>query len=390
MKPTRLENLRQGQSEGKPEIAATIEIEGERHEVWFRASQGPLASGPEPFLAATLVPAMRAGGPLEIPTAVSPKLLDSTDKIQEIFHCWYPDYKKIPIDAPGKPGGAPPDGRGVGCFFSGGVDSYYSVLRHQEEITTLILVHGFDIELENVALRQRVTAMIREAAERLGKHLIEIETNLRDFCDAYANWPTHQFGAALAAVAMMLAPQLRKVYFPASLSYRDLTPCGSHPLIDPLWSTEEMEVILDGLAVTRLQKVARVASSEVAMKSLRVCWENPEGAYNCCKCEKCLRTMIELQIHDALHKCTAFDHPLDLRRIARIDVTDKYHKIFVEESLGAVEQTGKHPQLAKALRDALDRKYYRGLWRVGRWVVTKSKFLRSLYRWWRVSVLRQH
>src|SRR5438552_816058 len=43
---------------GRAVVAAEIAIGRLRHEVWFRASQGPLAAGVEPFLVASLFPAM--------------------------------------------------------------------------------------------------------------------------------------------------------------------------------------------------------------------------------------------------------------------------------------------------------------------------------------------
>jgi len=260
------------------------------------------------------------------------------------------------------------------------VDSYFTILKRLEEITTLILVHGFDVPLDQVELREKIAQRIRQAAAELGKPLIEVETNLRAMSDPYACWPTHEFGAALASVAQLLAPQFHRVYIPASLSYRDLGPCGSHPLIDPLWSTEEVEVVLDGAESHRLLKVEKIAANETVLKSLRVCWENPAGEYNCGRCEKCLRTMIELRLHGALERCTAFDNPLDMRWVARMDVQNVYHRIFVVENLKAAREAGKDSELIRALQDALDEKYYRGFWKAGKWVMVKVPALRRIYR----------
>ena len=47
-----------------------------------------------------------------------------------------------------------PQGKRVGCFFSGGGDSFYSFLKHRTEITDLIFIHGFDISLANLELRK--------------------------------------------------------------------------------------------------------------------------------------------------------------------------------------------------------------------------------------------
>ena len=36
---------------------------------------------------------------------------------------------------------------GVACFFSGGLDSFHTHLKHREEVTHIIFVYGFDIAL---------------------------------------------------------------------------------------------------------------------------------------------------------------------------------------------------------------------------------------------------
>src|SRR5207237_184203 len=179
---------------------------------------------------------------------------------------------------------------------SGGLDSFYTLLKHREEITHLILVHGFDMELRAVRRREQVANVLKRAAADLGKPLIEVETNLRAFADRYVGWSEHYFGSALASVALLLSGVLGKVYVGASFTEEVSVPMpwGSHPHLDPLWSTEATKIVFDGMECGRPAKAARIADSEVALHSLRVCWESPDGTYNCGRCEKCLRTMVNL------------------------------------------------------------------------------------------------
>jgi hypothetical protein len=229
------------------------------------------------------------------------------------------------------------------------------VLQHQEEITHLVLVHGFDMELRAVRHRERVARALRRAAAELGKPLIEVETNLRAFADRHARWSSEYFGSALCSVALLLSEVLGKVYIAASfteaLSVR--TPSGSHPHLDPLWSTEATEIVFDGMERDRLQKAARIAESEVALRSLRVCWQNRGRTYNCGSCEKCLRTMVNLRIAGALDRCSTFERPLDLRGVARIVCRDQYERLLVEENLLACQRAGSDPELERALRESL-------------------------------------
>ena len=76
----------------------------------------------------------------------------------------------------------------VACFFSAGVDSFYTLLKHSDEVTTLLLVHGFDIGLENEAMSAKVSATVRRIAARLNKKVIEIHTNVRAFSASRLRW----------------------------------------------------------------------------------------------------------------------------------------------------------------------------------------------------------
>lgn len=333
------------------EARATVEAGSERFELVYRVSQGPVSETSSPFVAASLLPAMRIGKPLSIEGTVSPRLLASIPAVESLMTDWFPRVDSIGVDArpaPERKGG------GVACFFSGGVDSFYSVLSHLDEITALVFVHGFDIQPHEVELRARVSESLRKAALRLGKPLIEVETNLRAFADRYALWSEEYCGSALASVALLLSPQFGRFYVPASFSPNYTAPWGSHKDLDPMWSTEATEVIHDGVA-SRVDKARLIARSDVALESLRVCWENRAGRYNCGRCEKCIRTMVNLQVVGALDRCTTFSNRLDLTAVARVPIPDECARVFIEENLEAAREAGQN-ELARAIASSLVRK----------------------------------
>ncbi len=354
MPPVMVSGPKHCTKDGKSAVSAWISIGANSCEVWYRVSEGPLSAEVEPFLAATLLPAMKVGAPLKLPGAVSSRLLGAIPRIQEVFHIWDRNFRKTPVEAEPKNTPGSTGARGVACFFSGGVDSFYSVLKHREEIAKLILVYGFDIRLDDEALRAKVSKAAREAAAELHKPLVEVETNVRELSDQHVSWQLYH-GAALASVALLLSPQFRKVYIAATHTYAHLFPWGSHPLLDPLWSTEETEIVHDGSETTRVEKVGQIVSCATARKYLRVCWKNLDGAYNCGRCEKCLRTMIALYLAGALERCATFDRPFDLAAISRIEIPNANARAFVEETLEAVERFGQNPALARALRNCLGR-----------------------------------
>ena len=135
------------------------------------------------------------------------------------------------------------------------------------------------------------------------------------------------------------------VMIPAAQTYADLYPGGTHPLMDPLWSTESVRILNDGAEATRIAKVARIAQSDTALGHLRVCWENRQGRYNCGRCEKCIRTMINLKIAGVLDRCTTFDRPLDYRDIARITLKSPAQRSLMLQNYQAAKESGSDPQL---------------------------------------------
>lgn len=340
-------------------VSVTIQIGGEKKEVWYRLPAGATATSGDTILASTLFPAMRQKRSLQIGTPVSPRLLGNASPIQKLFRTWDPRSQEIAIDATPRVIVGSTRGDGVGCFFTGGLDSFYTALKHQEEITHLVFVYGFDVSINDLPLRAKVSESLREVSVKLQKPLIEIETNLREFSDRYVNWDFYH-GAALAAVGHLLSSQVRKMFIAASRSYGDMIPLGSHPLMDPLWSTETIEFVHDGCEATRIEKAAAIASNDIALKHLRVCWENRGGAYNCGRCEKCLRTMACLRTIGALESCSAFESPLNLRALADLEVEPIY-RAHLENNLEVLERSGADSELAAALRSCLSGRRHRGL-----------------------------
>jgi len=347
-----------------PTLSAPVSVGGEGYLIRYRCSRGLITDGAETLLIALLLPAMKHGLTIHLASPVSSRLMHSIPAIQDIFKVWNPEFQKVALDVSVRESPLPSVAKGVGAFFSGGVDSFYTLLKNQDEITALIFVQGIEKHLaDDSVLRSKVTSSIREAAAKLGKPLIEVETNLRTFSDRYTSWGEFYHGAGLASVALLLSPQFRKVYIPSSQSYAQLLPWGSHPILDPMWSTESTEIVHDGCEARRVQKIKFISSNEVVLEHLRVCLSR-DGKYNCGKCEKCLRTMIGLYIAGALEHCRTFHEPLRMGAVARTFISDRKMRTKMEELLSAAERWDGDHRLTRALRDSLRGRYYRGVWRL--------------------------
>jgi hypothetical protein len=311
------------ESSDSTEVSA--DIDGFR--LWYRSPKPYLISrSGDPFLASALLPAMLKGERLEIDPRlpVSPKLLDNISRLQEIHNCWNPQFKIITIDAAKSP--AEPLNNGTFSFFSGGIDSTYTFLKHINDISHLVFIHGFDFFLDGNIYKTAVNRNTR-FAQTFEKKLIPIETNHHQFGYRYNLSRNLTQGSALASVAHLLG--FPYVYVPASFSYNQLFPYGSHPLTDPIWSNECTTIVHDGAEARRVDKIERIVKCESALTNLRVCFSDMN--VNCGKCSKCLRTMLPLKL---LRSPAAPFPDLPLSDVFRkMSISNDIEKIFIEETV---------------------------------------------------------
>lgn len=283
--------------------------------------------------------AMASDGILELDRPVSPQLALSSSTIQDILVSWYPELRRVAVSSAAGSVPVLPEDRGTLACFTGGVDSFYTVLSHPREIDGLLFVHGFDVPLDAAPLRQTVSRHLREAAVEIGVELIEVETNLRDLLDAHVDWGQISHGPAIVAVASSLRREYSRLLIPSTHSYRDLLPWGSHPLVDPLWSTPALRIEHAGADVTRVQKIRFIAASPTVARHLRVCWQ-PGTLYNCGACEKCLRTMVTLDLVGALAQSETFPHEVDFDVVERLPIRNESDAAFLRENLDLARDVG--------------------------------------------------
>lgn len=303
-------------------------------ELWFRfpADVGAFVEAiGDPFLPPLLLYCMKAGVPLVIEADVSAMLLAAVRPVQDIYCLWAAEKgpRLTRVDVTAGTTVRPRHGSASAAFFSCGVDSFYTLLRNVQRypagdsrfIRELVLVHGFDIALADGALFEQVEVHAQKAADHFGKRLTSVATNIRAVTEV-VDWALYGHGAALAAVGLVLGGLAHTIFIPATSAFVDLKPWGSHPALDPLWSTEQVEFVNDGGEARRAEKVRSIASSDAALQSLRVCWENPQGAYNCGRCEKCLRTMIELRHCGAIQRAVQFPNRIEPADVERLTIPE--------------------------------------------------------------------
>lgn len=335
-------------------LSATLRLGDRRWEVDFR-SDAELACSWEPFLVLALPAAMHLGRPLVVPGEVSPLLLARLPELQSTWAAGEPSVRPVEVLAPP---GSPPRlaaGRASALFFSGGVDSFHSLLELDADLSALVFVDGFDLHPHQRDLYARALASVREVAASFGKRLICVQTNLRAFADELGDWGIHFHGPAKAAVALALAPAVRRCHFSGERLLPGNRDCSRLEL-DPLWSTEQVEILHVGHDVTRFDKLRRIAPDPRVRGHLRVCWENRGGRYNCGECSKCIRNMAALRALGWLDSVATFDRPLKPREVRRrLGITGISSRTGVEDIVGHLRVTGRDPELLRVLERILAR-----------------------------------
>ncbi len=314
-------------------------------------------------LATCLMPAMRFGGRLTMSDPVSPRVLRGQREFGAVQAAWSrrwtfgpPGLAQVEVAAPTRePAGRPPSGR-VAAFFSGGVDSFATVLENPE-LTDLIFIRGVDLlpaHAGHVAIADEVVRRVRAAAAELELELHVVETNVRELSDGVVPWEAY-FACPLIAVAHMFESLFDRVLIAGDVDYelQELLPYGALWTVDQLWSSETVEIVDWGGRLSRAQRERLATASPVAWETLRVCWQNFDGAYNCGRCSKCLRAIVTFEALGASDRMRTFP-PLQVGRLEELDIPQLLQMLNWEDTLQTIRAAGRS-DLAPAIEDLLER-----------------------------------
>jgi hypothetical protein len=325
------------------------------------AAEGRYASADaSAFAAALLLPSMKQGEDLIIKGSISRQLYQGMHEIMQEVLTWDIGLRPIKIQADELVPDPPRPPRSA-AFFSGGVDSFYTYLKHQadpaeaDRISSFILVNGFDISRHNTRLWDLTLENIRSIAAADGVGLTVVRSNIQGLIEPILLWD-YAHGGCLAAVGLFVRGGFGQIYIPSTHSAAEQIPWGSNLALDGHWSTESTAFVHDGTEATRLEKVTwQIARSPLALAHLRVCFENEPGAYNCGRCDKCLRTMVNLYVAGVLEQSGTFPHQVDPALVASVPTISGPHGgIFHGENLRALVDQGRAPELQRAIAISMD------------------------------------
>lgn len=250
----------------------------------------------------------------------------------------------------------------AGMVMSGGMDSL-AALRlnrvhypqsHPGYVKDCFFLHGFDIG--GVVERgmkyhvfERGKNAIQKVTDEAGTELIPVYTNIRHLCDERELWLDSFFGAVLGAVGHTFSNRINMLFVGSSYDIPNLHPCGSHPLLDPEYSSYRLRIRHRDYQMSRLEKIRIVSQWDTAFQNFRVCLANVPDRLNCGECEKCVRTMTELTALGLLDKTSAFEeNEITAEHISRFDITIRVRPPFYRPLVPLLRDRGRD-DLANAI-----------------------------------------
>lgn len=220
-------------------------------------------------------------------------------------------------------------GTGVATGFSGGVDSFATVVQHlaREDSPSHKVSHFLfhnagshstgDHEAARRLFWQRFETL-KPFTDQVGIPFVAVDSNISEV------FPIDFIGmhsALNASIPLILQNQFQRYYYASTYKYAD---CGVNrtddiarfdPLAFHLFSTEGLDCVSTGSQMSRVEKTLLVSEYEPSKKFLNVCVDPAFEGKNCSVCFKCCRTLMTLEL---LGKAEAYRGVFDLEKFRAI------------------------------------------------------------------------
>lgn len=214
----------------------------------------------------------------------------------------------------------------TGC--SGGVDSFYTIVRHNKEhvsksfqLTHLVFSSTGTMDNNSKRIAEYYRKQLEEVkgiAKDIGCDTIGCYSNLHEYY-RYPYWGFCNFFTPVYGSVVLAIQKLVKTYFVSSgdsieYFHLDLSKVHGHDgsVFDVYtvgcMNTENLSFYSTGVECSRIEKEDYISSDKAACKHLNVCGMEINGVEktwkkrNCGICNKCLRTMVQLYVLGKLER----------------------------------------------------------------------------------------
>jgi hypothetical protein len=334
--------------------------------MWFAMhGSDPLfqAGRADAFLLALITVAMKLDEPIRVEAPVSARLAFGLERYQKILNTWWPrTFRRVEVhyealDArQGETRAA-----GVGCTFSGGLDSFYAVTEmlpanldnETFNITHGLMINGFDqlMDLDHQDMAPRMFGTYQPVLASWNVDLLMLDTNVQQFRSAALSRAESvaSFSSSLCASAHAMSGLFGRFGLSshAGFSYVELKPGGTHAAADHHLGSDQLEIFLAGAGVSRANKLERLADNPLVQENLRVCFHPPKfdpqtgKVLNCGECEKCVRTIVNLLILDKLDDFSSFSGHRAVRDYLHPEILASIPEMFLQDMTELAQRRGR-------------------------------------------------
>ena len=197
----------------------------------------------------------------------------------------------------------------TGLLFTGGVDATAALAVTRNKHPLLINIWGGDIRLTDQDSHEQLQAYFDRLTDSIGERYCFIKTNAREMfeenelgtkCEMLGHRNNHGWWASIAHILSMASTAAPLVYaegirtiFIGSSWDGSTTDSNNELFVKAICYGETRFEIVDEY-VDRNEKIGKIIkfrNDTAAPIELKVCWRRTAGK-NCCKCEKCYRTIM--------------------------------------------------------------------------------------------------
>lgn len=214
-------------------------------------------------------------------------------------------------------------------FFSGGLDSYATLISHLDEKPILVSIWGSDVEVSNIDGWKKVEKLLNETSKKYDLNKCIIRSSFREFDlegrlentfksflnDGWWHGVKHGIGLIGHVAPYAWLHRIKYQYIASSNCPSDgKVTCASHPSIDNQVRFCSCQVVHDGFEMSRQDKIKHIIKYSHQTNDylqLRVCWKSKKGN-NCCNCEKCFRTIMGFFVEGEDPKKYGFEYTSDI------------------------------------------------------------------------------
>ena len=208
-------------------------------------------------------------------------------------------------------------------FFTGGVDATSALVSTFSKKPLLINIWGGDLRLTDQASHEELEQYLNRLTSAMGLEFCFVKTNAREMFDENAlgelclkilgrkynhDWWSsiaHILSMVTTVAPLMYSRKIKEHYIGSSYEITSETfDSNNEQLVNAIkYSSSNFHIVDEELE--RNEKVKRIIQHEKALSDagekvppieLKVCW-NRQAGKNCCECEKCYRTIMNIIVN---------------------------------------------------------------------------------------------